>query len=154
MGRLPILRLPGGGLVVLCGDEPASDIHDRLAAALRGARKARGLSLDALAKLSGVRRSMASQIERGESSPTVATWWNLTQALQVDFAGVLAGRPGPGIEVVRAEAVPVISGRGKGLTIRILSTAETGGSMRFTIWPLTKAAHWCRSRIQWGAANI
>ena len=87
-----------------------SQIHDRLAASLREARKARGLSLDAVAKLSGVSRSMVSQIERGESSPTVATLWNLTQALQVDFAGLLEGRPSPGIQVVRAEAALVIGG--------------------------------------------
>ncbi len=83
--------------------DPRSDIHDRLAASLREARKARGLSLDAVAKLSGVSRSMVSQIERGESSPTVATLWNLTQALQVDFAGLLEGGPGAGIEVIHAE---------------------------------------------------
>lgn len=106
---------------------PRSDIHDRLAASLREARKARGLSLDAVAKLSGVSRSMVSQIERGESSPTVATLWNLTQALQVDFAGLLEGRPAPGIEVMRAEAAPVIAGRGRDLVIRILSPAEAVG---------------------------
>lgn len=106
---------------------PRSDIHDRLAASLREARKARGLSLDAVAKLSGVSRSMVSQIERGESSPTVATLWNLTQALQVDFAGLLEGRPSPGIEVIRAEAAPVIGGRGRDLVIRILSPAEAVG---------------------------
>lgn len=106
---------------------PRTDIHDRLAASLRDARKARGLSLDAVAKLSGVSRSMVSQIERGESSPTVATLWNLTQALQVDFAGLLEGRAAPGIEVVRANAAPVIGGRGQGLTIRILSPAEAVG---------------------------
>ena len=106
---------------------PRSEIHDRLAASLREARKTRGLSLDAVAKLSGVSRSMVSQIERGESSPTVATLWNLTQALQVDFAGLLEGRPSPGIEVVRAEAAPIIAGRGHGLIIRILSPAEAVG---------------------------
>ena len=106
---------------------PRSEIHDRLAASLREARKARGLSLDAVAKLSGVSRSMVSQIERGESSPTVATLWNLTQALQVDFAGLLEGRPRAGIEVVRAEAAPVIGGRGRDLVIRILSPAEAVG---------------------------
>ncbi|TMV70167.1 helix-turn-helix transcriptional regulator, partial [Thioclava sp. BHET1] len=63
------------------------DIHDRLAASLKAARRSKNLSLDAVAKLSGVSRSMVSQIERGESSPTVATLWNLTQALHVDFAG-------------------------------------------------------------------
>lgn len=104
-----------------------SDIHDRLAASLKEARKARGLSLDAVAKLSGVSRSMVSQIERGESSPTVATLWNLTQALQVDFAGLLERRTAPGIEVVRAEAAPVIGGRGRGVAIRILSPADAVG---------------------------
>ena len=103
-----------------------SDIHDRLATSLRAARKARGLSLDAAAKLSGVSRSMVSQIERGESSPTVATLWALTQALQLDFAGLLEDRPAPGIEVTRASAAPVIQ-RG-GVTIRILSAPESVGS--------------------------
>lgn len=105
---------------------PRSDIHDRLAAQLRAARKARGLSLDAVAKLSGVSRSMVSQIERGESSPTVATLWNLTQALQVDFAGLLEGKPAPGIEVTRAAAAPVIA-RSAGVRVRILSPAEAVG---------------------------
>ncbi|MBA3910561.1 MAG: XRE family transcriptional regulator [Rhodobacter sp.] len=103
-----------------------SDIHDRLAASLRAARKARGLSLDAAAKLSGVSRSMVSQIERGESSPTVATLWALTQALQLDFAGLLEGRPAPGIEVIRDGSAPVID-RG-GVTIRILSGPESVGA--------------------------
>ena len=70
---------------------------------------------------------MVSQIERGESSPTVATLWNLTQALQVDFAGLLEGRPDPGIDLIRAEAAPIIAGRGRGLIIRILSPAEAVG---------------------------
>lgn len=104
-----------------------SDIHDRLAASLKAARTAKGLSLDAVAKLSGVSRSMVSQIERGESSPTVATLWNLTQALQVDFAGLLEDRAAPAIEVIRAEAAPVIAGRGVGVKIRILSPAEAAG---------------------------
>lgn len=106
---------------------PRFDMHDRLAASLREARKQRGLSLDAVAKLSGVSRSMVSQIERGESSPTVATLWNLTQALQVDFAGLLEGKPEPGIVVIRAAAAPVIHGRGTSVSIRILSPPETVG---------------------------
>ncbi len=106
---------------------PRSDIHDRLAVALRDARKALGLSLDAVAKLSGVSRSMVSQIERAESSPTVATLWNLTQALQVDFAGLLEGKTKAGIDVIRAGAAPVIAGRGDGLRIRILSPADAVG---------------------------
>ena len=70
---------------------------------------------------------MVSQIERGESSPTVATLWNLTQALQVDFAGLLEGKTAPGIEVIRADSAPTINGRGHGVRIRILSPAEAAG---------------------------
>jgi len=40
-----------------------SEIHGRLAASLRAARTARDLSLEAVSKLSGVSRSMISQIE-------------------------------------------------------------------------------------------
>ena len=57
--------------------------------------------------------------------PTVATLWALTQALQLDFAGLLEGRPAPGIEVTRAGSAPVIQ-RG-GVTIRILSAPEAVG---------------------------
>ncbi len=114
------------------------DIHDRLAASLKAARKSKGLSLDAVAKLSGVSRSMVSQIERGESSPTVATLWNLTQALQVDFAGLIEGKTAPGIEVIRADAAPTINGRGQGVRIRILSPAEAAGEHE--VYELTFAA--------------
>ena len=53
--------------------EDPDRILGQLPARLREARRARGLSLDAVAKLSGVSRSMVSQIERGESSRTIAT---------------------------------------------------------------------------------
>jgi len=116
---------------------PRPEIVEHLAQALHAARKARGLSLDAVARLSGVSRSMVSQIERGESSPTVATLWNLTQALQVDFAGLLVGRGG-GIDVIRAEAAPVIAARGEGVSIRILSPPESVG--RHEVYELIFAA--------------
>ena len=95
---------------------------------LKDARRAKGLSLDAVAKLSGVSRSMVSQIERGESSPTIATLWNLTRALQVDFAGLLeSGDQQDHIEVLRAVDVPKIENIGEGCRIRILSPPEEAG---------------------------
>ncbi|MEM8578130.1 MAG: XRE family transcriptional regulator [Pseudomonadota bacterium] len=97
-----------------------------LPARLKEARRAQGLSLDAVAKLSGVSRSMVSQIERGESSPTIATLWNLTRALQVDFAGLLDEDATPQIALLRAAEVPTIQ-RGTGCTVRILSPAEEAG---------------------------
>ncbi|QDY71133.1 helix-turn-helix domain-containing protein [Qingshengfaniella alkalisoli] len=103
-----------------------SDIHERLAAKLKSARKDKGLSLDAVSKLSGVSRSMVSQIERGESSPTVATLWNLTQALNVDFAGLIGDKAQSGIDVIRADDAPTIETT-KGVRIRILSPPEAVG---------------------------
>jgi transcriptional regulator with XRE-family HTH domain len=105
----------------------ADHVLSRLSARLREARQRQGLSLDAVARLSGVSRSMVSQIERGESSPTVATLWNLTRALQVDFAGLLDPQGAAGITVVTAAQAPRIAGHGRGCRITILSPPEQAG---------------------------
>lgn len=108
--------------------ENSDDILARLPTRLKEARRAQGLSLEAVANLSGVSRSMVSQIERGESSPTIATLWNLTRALQVDFAGLLEDPAGPSrIDVLKAADAPVIDARGEGCRIRILSPPEEAG---------------------------
>ncbi|MDO6730662.1 XRE family transcriptional regulator [Marinovum sp. 2_MG-2023] len=108
--------------------ETSDDILALLPARLKEARRTQGLSLDAVAKLSGVSRSMVSQIERGESSPTIATLWNLTRALQVDFAGLLEEEVQTNrIEVLRADQIPTIDNMGAGCRIRIFSPPEEAG---------------------------
>lgn len=111
--------------------KPNHNIAERLAKRLKEARKNKGLSLEATAKLSGVSRSMLSQIERGESSPTVATLWNLTSALQVNFAGLLdEGDAGNQIkEIMRANRTPTIDSQGEGCQIRILSPPDQAGQL-------------------------
>lgn len=114
-----------------------AEITMRLASRLKEERAAKGLSLDALAKLSGVSRSMLSQIERGESSPTVASLWNLTRALNVDFSALLdqESEPvNPIREIVHADQTPVIRDRSSGCEIRILSAPdEVGGTEVYDI---------------------
>ncbi|WP_170761373.1 helix-turn-helix domain-containing protein [Ruegeria lacuscaerulensis] len=108
--------------------ESTDDILTRLPARLKEARRAKGLSLEAVANLSGVSRSMVSQIERGESSPTISTLWNLTRALQVDFAGLLEEADASSqIEVLRKAEVPSIDNMGQNCRIRILSPPEEAG---------------------------
>ena len=108
--------------------ENTDDILNLLPARLKEARRAKGLSLEAVANLSGVSRSMVSQIERGESSPTISTLWNLTRALQVDFAGLLEGaKASDQIEVLRSSEVPSIDNMGQNCRIRILSPPEEAG---------------------------
>lgn len=108
-----------------------SDIAQRLASRLKTSRKNKGLSLEAVAQLSGVSKSMLSQIERGESSPTVATLWNLTRALQTDFSGLLDGDDADNetiVEVIRSERTPTIDSRGEGCSIKILSAPQDVGT--------------------------
>ncbi|WP_293572930.1 XRE family transcriptional regulator [Phaeobacter sp.] len=108
--------------------EHADDILTLLPARLKEARRSQGLSLEAVANLSGVSRSMVSQIERGESSPTIATLWNLTRALQVDFAGLLERSDTQSrIDVLHTADVPSIENMGEGCLIRILSPPEDAG---------------------------
>ena len=125
-----------------------AEITTRLADRLKEERAAKGLSLDALAKLSGVSRSMLSQIERGESSPTVASLWNLTRALNIDFSTLLDQEVEPQHpirEILHSDQTPVIRNRAAGCDIRILSAAdEVGGTevydIRFDKGALLKSA--------------
>lgn len=115
--------------------ETSDAILNKLPARLKAARQTQGLSLEAVAKLSGVSRSMVSQIERGESSPTIATLWNLTRALQVDFAGLLdAAQNAEAVHVLRAADVPTINNLGMGCRIRILSPPSEAG--RYEVYEL------------------
>ncbi len=112
-----------------------SDILSRLPERLKKARRAQGLSLEAVEKLSGVSRSMVSQIERGESNPTVATLLNLTRALNVDFAGLLGEEAVEDrVEIQHEHQTPALDRAGDGCKIRILSPPQDTG--RFEVYEL------------------
>lgn len=64
------------------------DINARIAARVSALRKARGLSLDALATQCDVSRSMISLIERGESNATAVVLEKLAAGLGVPLAGL------------------------------------------------------------------
>jgi XRE family transcriptional regulator, regulator of sulfur utilization len=106
------------------------DLGKRISERLKQVRKDRNLSLEAVAKLSGVSRSMLSQIERGSSSPTVSTLWNLTRALDVDLASLIDGKmpDNEGFrDVVRANRIPTIESKGEGCRLKILSPPDYAG---------------------------
>ena len=108
--------------------DPSTTVLNQLSLRLKEARQANGLTLEATAKLSGVSRSMVSQIERGESSPTVATLWNLTRALNVDFARLLDAVPTtPQMETILPDQIPTIDNMGEGCRLLILSPPEQVG---------------------------
>lgn len=61
-------------------------IGDRLRKLRRGA----SLSLDACARRTGISKAMLGQIERGESSPTIATLWKIATGLDVSLSYFLS----------------------------------------------------------------
>ncbi len=56
---------------------------------LRDLRESRNLSLDALAQMTGVSKSMLRQIETGKSNPTLAIVWKIAMGLRVSFSALL-----------------------------------------------------------------
>ena len=69
-------------------EDVASDLNQRIAERVRELRAAQALSLKALARKSGVSRSMISLIERGESSPTAVVLEKLAAGLGVMLASL------------------------------------------------------------------
>lgn len=69
------------------------DIGDHLAARLRALRREKAWSLDRAAQATEVSKAMLGQIERGESSPTVATLWKIAAGFGVSFSGLLVPPP-------------------------------------------------------------
>ncbi|MBB6715625.1 helix-turn-helix domain-containing protein [Clostridium gasigenes] len=53
---------------------------------LKSIRNERNLSLDEVAKLTGVSKAMLGQIERAQSNPTVSTLWKISTGLKVSFS--------------------------------------------------------------------
>lgn len=61
------------------------DIAQHLSVTLKTLRQQRGWSLSRLAEETGVSKAMLGQIERNESSPTVATLWKIATGLTCRF---------------------------------------------------------------------
>jgi transcriptional regulator with XRE-family HTH domain len=74
-------------------DIPDGNVGAVVGANVRRLRGRRGLSLDNLAKVSGVSRSMLSQIETGRSVPSINVVFKIARAFGVPFSALLAGAP-------------------------------------------------------------
>jgi len=84
-----------------------------IAESLKRLRADKKLSLDNVAKLSGVSKSMLGQIERGEVNPTVSTLWKIANGLKISFTQLMS-RPESDIEIVdKSQIQPLIEDNGK-----------------------------------------
>ncbi|MFC3050683.1 helix-turn-helix domain-containing protein [Kordiimonas pumila] len=113
---------------------------------LKSLRLERKLTLDLLASKTNISKSMLSQIERGETNPTFAIVWTLTQALRVDLTDLIGGNRvdsnNDAIELLPAHYTPAITSKDGLCILRILSpiglashtewydmVAQTGGML-------------------------
>jgi XRE family transcriptional regulator, regulator of sulfur utilization len=116
---------------------PEENILDKLSSAisenLKRLREEKKLSLDNLAKISGVSKSMLGQIERGEVNPTVSTVWKISNGLKISFTELMS-RPEADIEIVgKSEIQPFIEGSGK---VRNFPIFSFDSSRRFEMFLL------------------
>lgn len=95
---------------------------------LQSYRKQLKLTLAELASLSGVSRSMLSEIERGNANPTYGTLWHLTRALKIDLNSLVSGASeeasGPVIDLQPGNLTPTIRSADGTCTLQILSPAS------------------------------
>jgi transcriptional regulator with XRE-family HTH domain len=98
---------------------------------LRSLRVGRGLSLEALARLSGVSRAMIGQIEGGRSMPTIGLLWKIAKALEVPFSTLLGSSAGDSVVVLRASEAKVLSSPDGAFTSRALFPFDAGRRTEF-----------------------
>lgn len=68
----------------------AEEFRKTIATRLKTFRMHRGMSLDAVARATGVSKAMLGQIERMESTPTIALLWKIASGLQTSFSAFFA----------------------------------------------------------------
>jgi transcriptional regulator with XRE-family HTH domain len=86
------------------GEASGGDLAPVVGTNLRRLRVKRGLSLERLARSSGVSRAMLGQVELGQSAPTINVLWKIARALGVTFSALITARESMGTQVMRAAA--------------------------------------------------
>lgn len=109
-------------------DPGAGDMSDQLAGIIaeniRSFRLRHGLSVEALARLSGTDQTVLQEIESSHARPSIATLWTIANALDVPFSSLLSRGSSGGTAVIRRrEAKPLASRDGR-FTSRALFPLE------------------------------
>ncbi|WHY17566.1 XRE family transcriptional regulator [Paenibacillus sp. G2S3] len=89
------------------------EINLIIAENIKKIRKSKDLSLEKVAELTGVSKTMIGQIERGESTPTITTLWKIANGLKISFSALI-DYPKPDTSVIlRSEIQPLLEDNGK-----------------------------------------
>ena len=84
------------------------EIHLIIAKNVKALRESKKLSLEKVAELTGVSKTMIGQIERGESAPTITTIWKIANGLKISFTSLI-NNPQPETKVVSRSDMQVLS---------------------------------------------
>ena len=76
-------------------------------------RETKKLSLDKVAELTGVSKSMLGQIERGESNPTITTVWKIANGLRISFTELINAPQSDIVIINKDEIAPLIESNDK-----------------------------------------
>jgi transcriptional regulator with XRE-family HTH domain len=119
----------------------APDLAPIVGANLRRLRGERGLSLEALAKVSGVSRAMLGQIELGRSAPTINVLWKIARALDLPFSALIATSKGTaGTRLLEAHKTKRLTSHDGSFSSRALFPFDEPRRVEFYELVLTRGA--------------
>jgi transcriptional regulator with XRE-family HTH domain len=104
----------------------------RLGQRVRALRRERGLTLDGLARRSGVSRAMISKLERGEKNPTLVVAAKVAEGLGVSLSQVVGVEERREVVVVRRERRMVMRDPETGFERQLLSPSFGDRGIEFT----------------------
>jgi transcriptional regulator with XRE-family HTH domain len=111
--------------------DPTGDIGPVVSGNLKRLRTERGLSLERLARASGVSRAMLGQIELGQSTPTINVLWKIARALDVPFSALINQQVGPEATVLLASRARILRSMDGSFQSRALFPMDRPRSVEF-----------------------
>jgi len=129
--REPELKLPADGAPAEEAIEAHADLTPIVGANLRRLRVKRGLSLERMAKASGVSRAMLGQIELGHSTPTINVVWKIARALDVSFATLITEHAATSTAIVLRDRAKVLTSHDGSFTSRALFPFDEPRNVEF-----------------------
>src|SRR3954463_15472327 len=105
---------------------PTLDVAVHIGPRVRALREGMDLSLRDLAERSGVSAQMLSQVERGETSPTLAVAGRIAGGLELSLSQLLRLDEGDGVTVVRRGERLKPARRAPGHSFEVLTPALPG----------------------------
>lgn len=90
-----------------CEEVSNMDVTSVVAMNIKSIREQKKLTLDAASEITGVSRSMLSQIEKGDVNPTISVLWKIANGYKVSFTS-LVERKSDSISILRlTDVIPL-----------------------------------------------